>query len=179
MIHKGFSLMEMILVVFMVAFLSTITVVNFRQGQNQDALRFGIDLLKTDLRKIETDAMSGVTVNGDFPDGGYGLYVVKSGITFTLFGDNGNGDYDAGEEIPNGVVELPQNVTILDLVVDNPVDDTATVLILPPSPTRTINGASGTLTILLKHRDLDECRVLTYNSSTAFITDDINADCVL
>lgn len=179
---NGFSLLEMLIVVFIVSMLATITVVNFRQGQNQDALRFGIDLLKTDLRKIETDAMSGVTVNGEFPDGGYGIFMEKDADIFTIFGDDGGDldyDYELGEEIPNGVVELPLNVTISDLYVDGSVSD-AIVRILPPSPTRYVDNVENkTLTILLEHRDLDECRVLTYNSSTAFITDDINPNCEL
>ncbi len=180
MTHKGFSLLEMLTVVFIVSILATITVVNFRQGKNQSDLRFGIDLLKTDLRKIETDAMSGVVLGINFPVGGYGMFMQKGATTYTLFGDiDAGGDYDVGEEIPNGIVELSQNVSILDLYI-TASENGAIVRILPPSPTRYVNGVQGQiLTILLGHRDLDECRVLTYNASTAFITDDVDSDCLL
>jgi len=109
---KGFTLLEITVVVAVIALLSTIFLVNYRGGDKQYALLRASHKLAQDLRTVEEMALSSRKTplekfGGTFPKGGYGIYVKISNLTVNdcpsysqgyciiLFADcDGEGDYD-------------------------------------------------------------------------------------
>ena len=97
---KGFTLLEITVVISIIILLSGIFLVNYRQGEKEFALQRSAHSLAQTLRKTQEMAMSSKLTpvelfGGTFPKGGYGLYFEKNSNTFILFADCDNeGDYD-------------------------------------------------------------------------------------
>jgi len=110
--QRGFTLLEITVVVAVIALLSTIFLANYRGGDKQYALLRASHKLSQDIRTIEEMALSSRKTPGGrfgetFPKGGYGIYVkindlsvndcpsYLQGYCVVLFADcDGEEDYD-------------------------------------------------------------------------------------
>lgn len=151
---KGFSLIELIIVISIIAILTAITIPNLRRGEEVFALQRAVHKLAQDLRVTSEIAMSGKIVPAPpFPPGGYGIYF--SGVNtnqYIFFRDNDNQkDYDAGEEIEN--LSLAEQGVIIESISPAPP---ISIVFYPPDPTVTIKNLSGTFsetTITLRQQN--------------------------
>lgn len=108
---RGFTLLEITVVVAIITLLSTIFLANYRAGERVFALQRSIHKLSQDLRRVEEMAISaqGFKESDDtstFPKGGYGIYFkinptfgecenVPNGYCIFLFADcNGDKQYN-------------------------------------------------------------------------------------
>lgn len=151
---KGFSLVELIIVVSIIAILTAVIIPNLRKGEEVFALQRAVHKLAQDLRVASEIAMSGrIVPTPPFPPGGYGIYF--SGVNtnqYILFRDNDNQkDYDVGEEIEN--LSLAEKGVIIESI--SPATPLS-IVFYPPDPTVTIKNIAGTFSeaiITLKQRN--------------------------
>ncbi len=94
-LHRGFTLLEITVVIAIIVFLSTIFLANYRGGEKQFALQRSSHKLAQDLRTVEEMALSSRKFEGTFPKGGYGIYFRPETNSYILFADcDGEADYD-------------------------------------------------------------------------------------
>jgi len=153
---KGFTLIESLVVVFIILVLTLITLPNYRQGEKALSLEQSILRLSQDLRRAEDMALSAKEFQGAIPQGGYGLYADSdSPASYIIFADcNRDHEYSNGrpcagvsEEVET--VSLASGVEILSLTPTSPLN----IAFTPPYPTVTIPLAATEATITLALKD--------------------------
>ncbi len=165
----GFTLVELLTSLFIIALMLGIFLTNYRQGERQSDLILTGQLLVSDIRFAQANALGLVMYDGDIPDGGWGVYFNKSEAgKYKIFSDiNQSYDYDsdeADEEQGGRIIELPNNIEIVDLSVEDENENKTPVLelnivFLPPMPKTYINGLyieNKSAIITLKEVELDE-----------------------
>lgn len=154
-------MVELIVVVSIVALLSTVILANYRGGEKQFALKRAAHKLAQDLRLAQTMAMSSKKFEDVFPKGGYGIRFQNNSDSYILFADCDNDDeFDAGGTAPNCNSATPQNpyselvqefsleqgIKITSLF---PSGNTLFIVFFPPDPTITINPDAVSASIAL------------------------------
>ena len=153
---KGFTLLELLVVVGVIVTLSTVALSGYRTGEDKFALQRSAVKLAQDLRRAETMAMTGEsapsTFGGIFPSGGYGFYFANGASSYVLFSDcNNNAEYESsGSAISctasTGANPFPETMETIPLetgaVISNISPATSfSVTFYPPDPTIKITGA--------------------------------------
>lgn len=156
MSSKGFTLLELLVIVGIIATLSLVSLSNYRTGEDKFALQRSANKLAEDLRATENKAMMGnstpATFGSIFPDGGYGLYFEAGTSTYTLFSDcNNNAEYEASgaaiscasSTISTPFPEAIETLTLEPNVLISNVSPASSfsVTFFPPDPTIKITGA--------------------------------------
>lgn len=106
----GFTLVELLIAIAIVGIITTIMVVNFwREGQRGE-LRQAAEVLASNLRKVQNMGMTGQSLGGSVPAGGFGIYFDKAGpAEYKLFGDKvADGKYVSADDelLDGGTVSL-------------------------------------------------------------------------
>ena len=138
--NKGFTLIEALVVLFIIALLSTLMLANYQGGKKKYMLLQTNQKLMSDLRKVQNMAISGTEITGVCSVVslcyGYGIYI-NSNSSYILFADqNGNKLYEAGEEFETVNLLFP-------IVIQSVSPLQASVVFRPPEPITYINGNSG------------------------------------
>ncbi len=146
---NGFSMIEMLVVLFIVTLISSIVLVNFRSGEADINLREAAQKLALDLRRAQASAESVSTLpaSSSVPYG-YGIYLDQSTPTSYIFFADLNNDksYSISDQIIE-TITLPANIQIMSLSPGSPLQ----VYFLSPSPVTYINlSTSSTATIILQ-----------------------------
>lgn len=164
--NKGFTLIEITIVVTIIALLGTIFVANYRGGERQFALKRSAHKLSQDLRGAQEMAMSSQTTPLEFgpetfPKGGYGIYFEEGADSYILFADcDGDGLYDgtggslscvAATEItpyPEKIEEIffEEGISIDSLF---PVSPNISLTFFPPDPILIIKPTSNSASVVL------------------------------
>ena len=139
--NAGFTLIELIVVMFILVTLTSITLINYRSGGASHSLSNTSQKLISDLRKVQNLAISGVNIKDAYC--GYGILVDTSSdpYSYIIYADEtavcsaSNNKYDAGTDVVLETITLIDNIKI-DSASPDPVD----VFFKPPSPTTYING---------------------------------------
>jgi prepilin-type N-terminal cleavage/methylation domain-containing protein len=83
--NKGFTLFEMIVVVFIIGFLSSVLVLNFKNLSDSPMARHQLSsLVVSDIRRAQSLALAGVKYN-DLPVCGFGLHYVSSSLSYYIY----------------------------------------------------------------------------------------------
>jgi len=132
---KGFTLIEMLVVITIIAILTTISI-PFYQGSRKKMLLQNItNKLAQDIRKAQEMAMATKESQCGIPKGGYGVYFVENQKKYILFADcDGNEKYDGGIE-KFKEINLEKGAQIYQLFPSSPL----TITFSPPDPTTFIN----------------------------------------
>ena len=158
---KGFTLLELIVVIGIVATLSSIVLGGYRSGEDKFALQRSANKLSQDLRRAENMAMTGksapITFGEIFPSGGYGFYFDTATTTggaghYTFFCDcNDNAEYEssgsaiscASSTVATAFPELMETLSLETGVTISNVSPTTALSITfyPPDPIIKITGA--------------------------------------
>lgn len=100
--NLGFTMIELVVAMGVFLSLFLIVIVNFRSGEAVNELRLETQKIASDIRKVQTLAMTGSTYGSQsIGVGGYGLvFTDMSGtISYKIFkDDNADGDYDDGSD---------------------------------------------------------------------------------
>lgn len=130
--RRGFTLIEILVVVLIVGILTTLLIVDFRKGKMRDDLKQGAMLISESLRKVQNLAMTGRLAESSGQSAkGFGIYINKSlsPNEFKIFGDVLNEGYYAPNDdilIEEGIVKLPNNVNITTIEATiSPANDPA------------------------------------------------------
>ena len=159
--EKGFTLLELVVVVGIIATLSSIVLGGYRTGEDKFSLQRSANKLSQDLRMAETMAMTGKAsppfFGEIFPSGGYGFYFDTATTTgaagnYILFCDcNNNTEYEteflaascASSTIANPFPELMETLSLETGVTVSAVSPTTafSITFFPPDPIIKITGA--------------------------------------
>ena len=149
--QKGFTLLELTVVIAIVILLSGIVLTNYQVGEREYALLRSAYKLAQDLRTAEKMAMASETLpasfGGGFPKGGYGIFFQNNLYSYILFADcDGDKEYDAsgsalncleaspGTPYPEKIKELSleeMGIKISSLSPSSPLS----ITFFPPDPT--------------------------------------------
>lgn len=136
---SGFTLIEMLVVVAIVAVLSGAIVTSSFAGQKRYDLARAAQQMSADLRRAQNLALAGKMQAGVSPTG-YGIYT--NGNSYVLFYNLNPNKEHHGASVDMETIALPTNVSL--------APTGASVYFVPPDPTTYINGASaGSLTFTL------------------------------
>jgi len=111
--------------------------------------------LAQEIRVAGNMALSAKEFNNSVPSS-YGLYFEKDAHSYILFADNGNNQYDAGEEVSE--ISLERKVKISS--------NTLTITFTPPDPTIYISsGGNGVSIELALENNPTKTRIITLNKA--------------
>lgn len=132
---RGFTLVELLVVISIIAVISAIVFANYRQGEKQFSLQRSAYKLTQDIRRAQNMAMASREVGGAVPEG-YGIYLNTTNPTqYILFADEGNGLYGSGDTDVE-TLGLEAGISITGLSPASPL----TIVFYPPDPTVLISG---------------------------------------
>ena len=129
---SGFSLIELLVVIFIIALISGSVAVSSWQGQNQSAAAGAAQKLAVDLRRAQIMALSG-KLQGEVAPSGYGLYSAGANQYYIFYNINVN---DIDYQSSSAIIETIN----LDKASLSPVG--SSIFFAPPDPKTYINGAS-------------------------------------
>jgi len=150
--QKGFTLVELTVVIAIIILLSGLVLTNYRVGEREYALLRSAQKLAQDLRRAQKMAMASETLpakcGGEFSAGGYGIYFVTASNSYILFADcDDNGEYDLGPEKIEEIF-LESKIKISTLSSD---PFSLNITFFPPDPTIIIKPSANPATITLKN----------------------------
>jgi len=165
---KGFTLIEITVVVAIIIILASIFIANYREGEKQFALQRSAHQLAQDLRGVQEMAMAGQEFDNFFPAGGYGIYFEEGLNSYILFADcDGDGKYDESGDASNcdpetadpdnPYPEMIERVYLEDDIMvsslSSDVGDILEITFFPPDPIVTIIPPATSASIELSFND--------------------------
>lgn len=137
--NSGFSIIELIVSVAIVAMMAGIFFANYRGGGVRTDLIGASQKLASDIRLAQNFSLGTKEFDNITPQGGWGVRLNDDSGNYIIFADNnGNYEYDEDDE-RYSVINLPPNIVIDSLDVDGFVDF-VDIVFLPPDPRVYINA---------------------------------------
>ncbi len=90
---QGFTIIELIIAIAIVALITGIVLANYRVGQRQQTIRAEAQKLVSTLRNAQNMALAGKVHNTEVPKFGYGVYIDDTNNKYTLFANYCEPDY--------------------------------------------------------------------------------------
>lgn len=144
---QGFTLLELLVVIFIVGLISSMLVANWRKGEKQYLLQRTAQEIVQNIRKAQDMALTSFRYEGEIPSN-YGIYfnIQESRSSYKIFADdNGNQKYNSGERVGEDII-LEQGIEINSLSSGSRIDITFS---LPDSFTH-IEPSANSATIAIK-----------------------------
>jgi len=92
--RKGFTLIEVLISISIFIIIFTLTIVNYRQGENANIFRLQSFDVEDSIRSVQNMALTGQKINNFIPDA-YGVYFSKVDNKIIIYGDmNDNNIFD-------------------------------------------------------------------------------------
>jgi prepilin-type N-terminal cleavage/methylation domain-containing protein len=149
---NGFTLVEMLVVMFIIAIISLLILTNYRSGQKAYALSQASQKVVSDLRRAQNMAMSGKkSVTETIYD--YGIHFDASSSYYTIFADKqvNNERYNSSLDAQIEKIDLTNSIKIKTV---SPNSSGLDIVFEPPNPKTYINKtATGPATITLQYGD--------------------------
>lgn len=169
---NGLTLIETLTSVFIIAIISAIFIVNYREAGRQSDLQLATQMLITDIRYAQANALGLVEYEGADLSGGWGIYFnTLEPDKYIIFADlNNNKIYNEGEgaqELGAKTIILPENIKIESVGTA----DFLNIVFLPPDPLTYINQLTDPAYITL--RDLNSNNTSTVMVNFAGLIEDI------
>lgn len=146
--QKGFTLVELLVSVSIIAIMSTLFFVNYRQGGVGVDLNAAANSVASKIRVAQNYSLGTKKFNNLTPLGGWGVHIDYENYNnqYIMFADiDGDFTYDLGEGYSTST--LPINVVFSSMTKASPVD----IVFLPPDPRTFINTEDNqALTITLQ-----------------------------
>lgn len=162
----GFTLIEALVVAFIIGVLSTVILINYRTGQNEAILTRAASAFESDLRKTQNLALAST---GEVQCG-FGLHYLDN-KNYLIYAGHLGGAPQCKTSVHNfqtGVDTIYQGIKIIEagLIFKNSFSD---IFYEPPNPDIYINenkslGTSQLIEICLE-TDLTKCRSLTVDTA--------------
>jgi prepilin-type N-terminal cleavage/methylation domain-containing protein len=162
--NKGFTLIEILVSLSVIAILTVIFLANYRGGRQGVDLNLVAQKVASDIRTAQNNSLGSVLYGGSLPAGGWGVHFDTADKSYLLFADvNNNKVYDDNEALPTSGglnFAFPADLTISDITGDSLSGNNShaklDVTFLPPNPTTRIywdqTASSGYAVITLKHK---------------------------
>lgn len=146
---RGFTVIELLVVIFIVGIMSTILVVNWRKNEKTYLVRRTAQEIVQNIRKAQDLALTGKKIGTDDVPPYYGVYFDKQSTTqYIVFGDrNGNGTYQPeGQDVNVETSTLNPGVEIYNLSTGTKLN----VVFSVPDGFTTISGSVTQATISIR-----------------------------
>jgi len=111
--QQGFSLVEMLVVIFIVVLISATLIVNWRKNEKQYLLQRAAQNIAQDIRKVQDMALNGTKYENQIPYS-YGIFFDKNKKkSYQLFGDlNNNNTYQTSDMEIGAEVSIESGIEI-------------------------------------------------------------------
>ena len=154
--EDGFTLIELIVSVSIIALVSGVFLANYHSTNKQSELTMVAQKLASDIRLAQSYSLGSKEYDSSVPSGGWGAHFdkVSSPGSYKIFADsNGNMEYDVGEDDEDKggqTVNLPAGVTISEIDAGVSIDS-VDITFLPPAPVTNIwDGADNYSAVQIK-----------------------------
>lgn len=156
--QKGFSLVEMLVVMAVITIISLMVLAQYRLGRRKNLLRLEAQKVVNSLRRVQNMSLSSQEYKGRVPElGGYGAHFNELGEnakSYVLFADvNGDGQYndDGTEKIET--INFPDRVSLGGLEAEQ-ID----IIFSAPDGALSISGGRESTIVIIKDTELDLTR---------------------
>lgn len=145
--QSGFSIIELIVVVFIIGIMSSVMFANYRQGERDTTLEYAAQGIAQDIRKAQNLSLAGSKLDEEFT-WGYGIHFdINKKSEYFIYGDVGvqNIDYQydkVNDKVVPDLITLPTNVEISDITITSNKSDVADIFFVPPDPITCVNGCA-------------------------------------
>jgi prepilin-type N-terminal cleavage/methylation domain-containing protein len=144
---RAFSLIELLVSMSIISILTVLFLSNYRSANRRTDLIMTSQILVTDIRYAQANALGLTKYNGVTPEGGWGVYFSSiDNDYYIIFADADDSErYDDGEareDFGGRVIYLPNNIVIEELNLEGTVVSEAHVTFLPPDPITRLRGDS-------------------------------------
>lgn len=161
--QAGFTLIEMLVVIFIIGILSALLFANYRTGEKRYILTQASHEVVSNIRKAQNMAISGTDIPGT-SHYGFGVYFSRGDNYYIVYADeNGNSTYQPSDDVMIGTVNLPNKVSINAL---SPLSNKLDIFFESPRPITYINGNNndgeiGTVTFIYEGTSLTRTVTVT------------------
>ncbi len=164
--QKAFTLIELMVVLFIVMLASGIVLASYRTSEKKYALTQASQKLISDLRRAQNMAMSGQDIQVKQYDG-YGVYLEEGNNFYIIYADkNNNHAYrSATADVIIETITLPQSVKIQSVSTLSKKMD---VCFQPPDPTTYLESksqAGDSVTVTLQTEGASLNKIITITSA--------------
>ena len=135
----GFTMIELLVVMFVIGLISTLVVVNYRSGQKTYILARTVQQLVSDVRKAQNMALSGYNPEEQNYNG-YGVHIDEDDSYYIIYGDIDNNTTYQPSDILIETIYLPDNIGIQSV---SPASGELHIFFEPPQPITYLNGNDG------------------------------------
>lgn len=133
---RGFTVVEILVIAGIFVIVAGMVFANFRQGENSTAFLLATEEVASNIRKTQTQTLTGSIQEEIVASGGFGLYFdTGAADQYIIFRDDGNQVYESGNDTIIETMILPTNITIASLS-----NDPLIIVFKPPKPTVYLNG---------------------------------------
>lgn len=146
--QQGFSLVEMLVVIFIVALISATLIFNWRKNEKQYLLQRVAQNIVQDIRKMQDMTLNGTKYENQIPYS-YGIFFDKNKKkSYQLFGDiNGNNTYQPSDMEIGAEISIESGIEIDSL--SSGAQNLNITFLIPDGFTK-INPSSPTASIIIK-----------------------------
>ena len=158
--QTGFTMIELLVVMFIMTLLTASVLVSYRGGQRKYVLTQSAQQLVSDLRQAQNMTISGVDISSYH---GYGIHAEDNNNFYILFADqNGDSIYKSQNDTIIKTVNLPNLIKIDSVSPSSNLD----VFFKSPNPTTYINnnpsaGQTGTIVLKIENTSLNKTITVT------------------
>lgn len=168
---KGFTLIELLVIITIIAFMSALVIPNLKFGEEQFAVQNSAHRLAQDLRRVAEMAMSSSELNGDIPQGGYGIYFKTNENSYILFADySGDKQYDGVSEKILEQSFLNERIIINELFYTISKTE-LNIVFTPPDPIIHIKPGNGSMAEIFISDQVSE-KIITVNKAGLISVED-------
>ncbi|MDD5145535.1 MAG: type II secretion system protein [Candidatus Pacebacteria bacterium] len=141
--NKGFTLVEIMVVISIIGIMSAITIPRYRSGQNHLALQRAASKLAQDIRRAEEMVISSADCPacGGSSARGYGVFAISGSDSYILYADTQSPDkFYSGSDAVLETIKLEKNIVISGI---NTPQNQISVNFEPPDPAVNLNYMPG------------------------------------
>ena len=175
--NKGFTLVEILLSIFIIMLFTGLTLMNYKSGGKALAFQRSVNKMSQDIRIAEQKALSSAKCEetGGDPEDSYGVYLevengTGNGKKYIIYADVGahQGEYDSGDVQVGDDILLESDVYIKEITIDGFSMNYASINFQSPEPLIDIigdNGSGNEIDIILGQESSSKTLIVGANTA--------------